>query len=226
MADTGAGSFSGGECCHLSRGFMISHVLPLCRIRLLSNGISMASVVALGAVCPVGLRMLGETPRGVRILVLRRVLASQFEIWFDLSPVWILSSSFSSSVGYGWSRCRSIQSLRILIAVLGNLVPVFRVGRSSSSSRVLVADLSNDFNATTPVRAPCSMQASSCTVCRVSITELFLAMTKEHGRNKALQAEQALWFSKVKKHSSCSARQYSHDCSGFLYLGIHCSKFA
>lgn len=173
---------------------MRSQVLPLCLISFLSKGILMAALVeADDVVGHAGERMLGDTPRA-RVLVRRRVFASQLEIWPLFSPVSILSSSFSSSVGYGLSLCWSIQSFRILTAVRGNLVPVLTEGRSSSMSCISNAERSNDFRAAIPVTSPLSISWSSCTTCNVSITTFGRGpSTKEHERNKAEQGEQNFW---------------------------------
>ena len=81
---TEAGSFSGGEFFHLSRGFMFSN----------------AGVALLGISMVLGqLFTLGEVERGGLILPLRRAFASQLVIWVLFRPVWWIRLSFSSSVG-------------------------------------------------------------------------------------------------------------------------------
>jgi len=82
MAVRGAGSFSGGECFHRSKGFMDS--------QFRSEGMLMAAVDG---------RRLGDAARFGRAFCLRLVLAIQFEIWLLVSPVLFLSSSLSFSVG-------------------------------------------------------------------------------------------------------------------------------
>ncbi len=86
-----AGSFSGGEFCHLSKGFKSSQPgFP-------PAGMSIAGVEGLRLGDNNGLRALSVTFR------LRRALASQFAICDGFSSVLSSSSAFSSSVGYGLS---------------------------------------------------------------------------------------------------------------------------
>jgi len=76
MADTEAGSFSGGDAFQRSRGFMTSHVFPSWMRPCLSAGIGMASDLEFHD------PMLGDTPRFETVFLFFRLrsLANQLDI--------------------------------------------------------------------------------------------------------------------------------------------------
>ena len=82
-----AGSFSGGEFFHLSKGLSSSHGLSVVGMHMAGvDGLKLGDVQSLGLAFSVTLRLL-------------RALASQFEICAGLSSVLFSSSALSSSVG-------------------------------------------------------------------------------------------------------------------------------
>jgi hypothetical protein len=182
-----AGSFSGGEFCHLSNGLSSSQGLS-------GTGISMAGVVG---------RKLGEA-KGffARSVTFRRLLAlaSQLAICDGFNSLLLSSSAFCFSVGYGLSECASSHSLKIFTACRGNRIPLrFELpGASSTLTEVLAPAL--DLRGLMPVRVPCSFATSSSTICKVSrrwpVAEFkpsrVLVFVRLHSRNNALHGVQAV----------------------------------
>lgn len=114
MAVTAAGSCSGGESTHRSRGMN----------GVLSCGAGVPDRRGMSRGCAEGLVVRGE-PRHSEIFPLRRALASQLRICVLFRPVWRCSICFSSSVGKGWLPCANNQFLRMRRDSLENRVPIF-----------------------------------------------------------------------------------------------------
>lgn len=151
-----AGSFSGGECCHLSKGFSSSQGFS-------GSGMSIAGVVG---------RRLGDSQtRGLglcAVFALRLALASQLAICIGFNSVCLSSSAFSSSVGYGWLWCTSSHSRRILTACRGKRIPLRFVLPGASSPLGVTVPLARLCRVLMPVSLPVSLQESSSTECSVS----------------------------------------------------------
>ena len=149
-------------------------------------------------IAPVEGLMLGEALRFGRALCLRRVFAIQLDIWLMERPVWAFKFSFSSSVGYGWSMCSTIQSFRIFVQARGNRAAAAPfLGRlSPRSSSSMGPTWPRQRICFLPVRPPNNRSSFSATMSNVSSAVLdfcmgiFSGSLKLHGRHRALQGEQ------------------------------------
>jgi hypothetical protein len=157
-----------------------SHVLPA--------GILIASVDG---------RRLGDAHLLGLAFCLLLLLAIQLEIWPIEIPVSCFRSSFSSSVGYGWSACCSSQSFNTFVVLRGKRAAAAPfLARSSPVLSSWIGPMwPSDLICFLPVSPPKHRSSSSPTTSNVSKAVLCLRAgvlseaMKLHGRNKALHGE-------------------------------------